>query len=162
MLPVWECLTDEEAFLRFAGWNPVARFDPDRFDIDLVEKVEPLLSRDHPTVLKDYPAEAAALAKLKPDNPTVAERWELYIGGMEIANAFSELTDAAEQRKRFEKSAAQRKAAGKEVYPLDEKFLAALEKVMPNCGGVALGVDRLVMLLTDSTSIEQIRPFCRE
>jgi lysyl-tRNA synthetase class 2 len=162
MMPVWDCLTVAEAFVQFAGWNPVAAFDPDRFDVDLVEKVEPGLPHDRPTVLKDYPAAAAALARLKPGNPAVAERWELYIGGMEIANAFSELTDAVEQRKRFEKCAAQRKAAGKDVYPLDEAFLAALAKGMPDCGGVALGVDRLAMLLTDSASIDQVRPFCRE
>ena len=128
MMPVWECLTVEDAFVRWAGWNPVTAFDPDRFDMDLVEKVEPCLPRDRPTVLKDYPAAAAALARLKPDNPAVAERWELYVGGLEIANAFSELTDPAEQRKRFEQCAAQRQAAGKEVYPMDEPFLAALEK----------------------------------
>lgn len=162
MLPVWDCLTVEDAFVRFAGWNPVAGFDPDRFDVDLVQKVEPGLSRERPTVLKDYPAAAAALARLKPDRPAVAERWELYVGGLELANAFSELTDAGEQRRRFEACAAERKAAGREVYPLDEKFLAALGKGLPPCGGVALGVDRLVMLMTDSSSIEQVRPFCRE
>ena len=162
MLPVWDCLTVEEAFVRFAGWNPVAGFDPDRFDLDLIGKVEPQLSPDRPTVLKDYPAAAAALARLKPDRPAVAERWELYIAGMEIANAFGELTDPIEQRKRFQACAAERKAAGRHVYPMDEKFLAALEKGLPPCAGVALGVDRLVMLLTDSSSIEQVRPFCRE
>ena len=162
MLPVWDCLTVEEAFLRFAGWNPVTRFDPDRFDVDLIEKIEPSLPSDRPVVLKDYPAAAAALARIKPGNPAVAERWELYVGGMELANAFSELTDAVEQRRRFEACAAQRKAAGREVYPLDEKFLVALNQDMPPCGGIALGVDRLVMLLTNSSSIEQVRPFCRE
>ena len=162
MLPVWECLTVEEAFVRFAGWNPVAHFDADRFDSDLVGKVEPNLPGDMPTVLKDYPAEAAALARLKPDNPAVAERWELYVGGLELVNAFSELTDSAEQRRRFEKCAADRKAAGREAYPMDEQFLQAMGRGMPPCGGAALGVDRLVMLLTDSETIEQVRPYCRE
>jgi len=162
MLPVWECLTVEDAFVRFAGWNPVAHFDPDRFDLDLVGHVEPNMPPGTPTVLKDYPAEAAALARLKPDNPAVAERWELYVGGLELANAFSELTDPAEQRKRFEKCAADRKAAGREVYPMDEPFLEAMGRGIPPCGGAALGMDRLVMLLTDSETIEQVRPFCRE
>jgi elongation factor P--beta-lysine ligase len=110
-------------------------------------------------ILIDYPAEAAALARRKPENFTVAERWELYLGGVEIANAFSELTDAAEQQRRFEACAAKRAVAGSEVYPLDRPFLAALKKGMPPSGGIALGVDRLVMLLTGIKNIQQLLPF---
>ncbi len=160
VMPVWECLTVEEAFLKFAGWNPVKQFDADRFDCDMVEKVEPGLFLNMPVVLKDYPAEAAALARCKAGNPAVAERWELYLGGMEIANAFSELIDPVEQRRRFEECAEKRRGMGKEVYALDEDFLSAMKKGMPECGGVALGIDRLVMFLSDSVEIDQVMAFC--
>ncbi len=94
----WHCLTVREAFRTLAGWDPVAAWDPDRFDLDLVAKVEPGLPRDKPCVLTDYPAPAAALARLKPHDPSVAERWELYVGGLELANAYGELCDAGVQR----------------------------------------------------------------
>ena len=158
LLPRWERITVADAFQRFAGWDPTAAYDEDRFNEDLVNKVEPRLAKDVPTVLTDYPAEAAALARRKPGNPRVAERWELYIGGLELANAYSELTDPVEQRARFEACAAARRALGKEVYPLDEDFLAALGQ-LPPCGGIALGVDRLVMLLADAASIEDVLAF---
>lgn len=159
LLPDWERLTVEDAFILKAGWNPVKEFDAEDFDLDLVEKVEPSFPADRPTLLMDYPAEAAALARCKPARPDVAERWELYIGGMEIANAFGELTDAAEQRRRFGAWAAERRRLGKEVYPLDEEFLAALDQGLPPCSGVALGVDRLVMLFADAASIDDVRAF---
>jgi len=155
----WIRMTVADAFMQYAGWNPVENFDADRFDLDLVNKVEPALPQDRGIILIDYPAEAAALARRKPGNPAVAERWELYLGGIEIANAFSELTDAAEQQQRFEACAAKRAAAGSEVYPLDRPFLAALKKGMPSSGGIALGVDRLVMLLANIENIQQLLPF---
>jgi lysyl-tRNA synthetase class 2 len=159
----WERVTVSQAFERWAGWDPVAEFDQDRFDLDLVNKVEPALARDRPVVMCDYPKEAAALAEVSErGGRLVAERWELYAGGMELANAYSELTDAGEQRKRFEACAALRKSEGREAYPLDEPFLAALESGLPVCGGIALGVDRLVMLMHGAESITDVRPFCRE
>jgi len=109
-------------------------------------------------VLKDYPVDAAALSRLKPDNPLLAERWELYISGIELANAYSELTDASEQRRRFEACAAQRELRGKDVYPLDEKFLLALAQ-MPPSGGAALGVDRLLMLMEGQAALDGVLPF---
>ena len=151
----WKIFSVEEVFEKFAGWNPVEEFDADRFDLDLIEKVEPALPKDSPVVLKDYPAELCALARLKPDNPKVAERWELYLGGIEIANAYSELTDPVEQRARFEYWGEQRRALGKEVYPIDEEFIQALEK-MPPASGVALGVDRLLMTLTGAKHIAEV------
>jgi len=155
----WKILTISDAFLEFAGWDPVGSYAADRFDMDLVEKVEPALKRmGGPVVLIDYPVEAAALSRRKPDNPLVAERWELYIDGIEIANAYSELTDPAEQRCRFEECAAQRKTLGKETYPIDEAFIQALEK-MPPSGGVALGVDRLLMLLAGASDLDAVLPF---
>lgn len=154
----WESLSIAEAFERHAGWNPVAAFDADRFDLDLVSKVEPALPRDRPVVLMEYPAAAAALARLKLGDPRVAERWELYLGGVEIANAFTELADPVEQRARFESCAADRAARGKPVYPIDEAFLAALAR-MPPAGGVALGVDRLTMLLAGADTLDAVLPF---
>ncbi len=155
LLP-WERMTVEDAFVMNAGWNPVTDYDEDRFDVDLVDKVEPALPRGVPVVLTDYPAEAAALARLKPENPAVAERFELYIAGIELANAYSELTDAAEQEARFKECADRRAELGKVVYPMDEEFLAALRAGLPRCGGIALGIDRLVMLLADAASIEDV------
>jgi lysyl-tRNA synthetase class 2 len=153
-------LTVREAFRRWAGWDPVAAYDADRFDTDLVARIEPALPRDRPCVLRDYPAAAAALARRKAGDEAVAERWELYAGGLELANAYSELTDPREQRQRFLDCARSRQAAGRAVYPLDEEFLAALEKGLPDCAGVALGFDRLVMLLCGVRDIEQVRAFC--
>jgi lysyl-tRNA synthetase class 2 len=154
----WHILTVREAFQRHAGWDPLTAYDADRFDMDLVTRVEPALPLDRPVVLTDYPPEAAALARCRPDTPPVAERWELYAGGLELANAYSELTDAREQRRRFEACARRRRAAGRAAYPLDEDFLSALEH-LPPCGGVALGFDRLVMLLTDAATIDAVCPF---
>jgi lysyl-tRNA synthetase class 2 len=128
----------------------------------MVNLVEPSLARDRGVVLIDYPAEVAALAKRSSSNPRVAERWELYLGGLEIANAFSELTDAREQRLRFETCALERAQDGDEVYPLDRAFLAALGKGLPPCGGIALGVDRLLMALTGIDDIGKVMAFGHE
>ena len=148
-------LTVREAYLRWAGWDPVEAWDQDRFDFDMATKIEPNLP-EKPLFLTDYPAPAASLARLKASDPRVAERWELYVGGMELANAFTELTDPAEQRRRFEAARAERRALGEADYPLDEEFLSALAH-MPRAGGVALGVDRLVMLACGATSIDEVR-----
>ncbi len=153
-----EIFTVSEVYEKFADWNPVDEFDADRFDFDMVEKIEPNLPKDVPVILKDYPSECCALARLKPCNPKIAERWELYLGGIEIANAYSELTDPVEQRTRFEKWGAQRKALGKTVYPLDEEFIQCLEQ-MPSSGGCALGIDRLLMALTGAKSLDDILLF---
>lgn len=159
--PPWTCLSVREAYQRFAGWDPVRDWDPERFDLDMVHAVEPALPRDRPTVLTDYPAEAASLARLKPDDPQVAERWELYIGGLELANAYSELCDAETQRARFLAAAEARRQLSKVIYPLDEPFLDALRSGMPPCGGIALGIDRLIMLTCDASDITEVRPFCQ-
>ena len=154
----WTVQTVQDAFTVHAGWDPVSGYDADRFDLDLVEKVEPALSAASPTVLIDYPAEAAALSRRKAGSPGLAERWELYIGGLELANAYSELTDAEEQRQRFLACGKQRISMGKTDYGLDEPFMASLD-TLPPCGGIALGVDRLVMLLCDAASLDAVLPF---
>jgi len=155
----WPQLCIEELFLQHAGWNPVESYDAERFEHDLVHKVEPALPRDTPVFVMDYPAPAAALSRRKPGRERVAERFELYINGIEIANAFSELIDPAEQRCRFEAWARERQSAGAPVYPLDEAFLAALELGMPPSGGIALGIDRLIMVLLGATSLDAVMAF---
>ncbi|MDO9540975.1 MAG: EF-P lysine aminoacylase EpmA [Kiritimatiellia bacterium] len=155
----WQLFSVPELFEKFAGWNPVITFDERRFDEDMVNCIEPNLPVDRPVVLLDYPAQVAALARLKTDDCRLAERWELYLGGVELANAFSELTDANEQRKRFEECARKRRAMGKPVYELDSDFLAALEKGLPPSAGVALGLDRLVMLFAGVESLDDVLPF---
>ena len=154
----WFETTVSEAFRGAAGWDPLTAYDADRFDLDLVEKVEPSFPANRPVVLKDYPVEAAALARCRTGPPPAAERWELYVAGLELANAFSELIDADEQRRRFDACAEQRAAMGKDVYPVDEAFLSALSD-MPPAAGVALGIDRLVMLLADAESIDEVQAF---
>lgn len=155
-----EIFTVRELFQEFAGWDPVEAFDEDRFDLDLVEKVEPELARESvPVVVKDFPAERAALARLQPENCRVADRWEMYLGGVEIANAYTELTDAAAQRKRFELCRERRRSRGQEVYPLDEEFLSAMKSGMPPCAGIALGMDRLLMRLTGAHHISEVVAF---
>ena len=148
-------VTVREAYLRWAGWDPVEAWDQDRFDFDMATKIEPNLPKG-PLFLMDYPAPAASLARLKADDPRVAERWELYVDGLELANAFTELTDPVEQRRRFEGARAERRALGEADYPLDEAFLDALAR-MPPSGGVALGVDRLVMLACGVHDISEVR-----
>ena len=150
-------VTVREAYRRWAGWDPVEAWDQDRFDFDMATKIEPNLPKG-PLFLMDYPAPAASLARLKADDPRVAERWELYVDGLELANAFTELTDPVEQRRRFESARAERRALGEADYPLDEEFLDALAR-MPPSGGVALGVDRLVMLACGVRDISDVR-FC--
>ncbi|MFO7604608.1 MAG: EF-P lysine aminoacylase EpmA [Gammaproteobacteria bacterium] len=117
--------------------------------------VEALLPKDAPVFIYDYPPTQAALARVRPGVEPVAERFELYINGMELANGFHELTDATEQRRRFEQDNRKRQAAAKAVMPLDEGLLAVLPQV-PNCAGVALGFDRLLMLAADVSDIAAV------
>ncbi|MDB5467564.1 MAG: Lysine--tRNA ligase [Phenylobacterium sp.] len=127
----------------------------DVFSRVLVERIEPRLGEGRATVLCEYPTPQAALARPKPGQPKVAERFELYACGVELANAFGELTDAAEQRRRFEAEMAEKARVYGERYPLDEDFLAALAQ-MPPASGAALGFDRLAMLATGAERIEQV------
>jgi elongation factor P--(R)-beta-lysine ligase len=126
----------------------------------MVERVEPALARlGRPVLLYDFPAPLAALSRLRPEDPTVAGRFEVYAGGLELANAFWELTDWAEQRRRLEQDRSQRRAEGAAVHALDERFLAALAEGIPPTSGIALGVDRLVMLLAEVEDIRQVVAF---
>ena len=127
----------------------------DIFSRILAERVEPKLGIGRATLLYEYPLPLAALARAKPGSNQVAERFELYACGVELANAFGELTDAAEQRARFAAAMAEKERIHGERYPLDEDFLAALA-AMPQASGIALGFDRLVMLATGASRIEQV------
>lgn len=121
--------------------------------------IQPTLPARQFTFVFDYPEDQAALARVRPDSPPVAERFELYLGSTELANGYQELTSAAEQRRRFEVENALRRERGQEAYPVDEHLLAALEHGMPECAGVALGVDRLLMALTGMGSISEVIAF---
>lgn len=124
----------------------------------MVDRVEPALARlDTPVFVTEFPASQAALARLHPSRPEVAERFELYACGMELANAFGELTCAQQQRQRFVEARDARARASKRDYPLDEAFLTALER-MPDAAGIALGIERLLMLLLDASHIDQVSP----
>jgi lysyl-tRNA synthetase class 2 len=127
----------------------------DVFSRVMVEKVEPNLGIERAVILCEYPTAEAALARPKPDDPRVAERFELYACGVELANAFGELTDAGEQRRRFEAEMDEKARVYGERYPLDEDFLAALA-IMPNASGSALGFDRLVMLAAGASRVDQV------
>ena len=127
----------------------------DIFSRILVERVDPHLGVGRASVLYEYPLPQAALARAKPGSGKVAERFELYACGVELANGFGELTDAVEQRRRFETVMAAKQRIHGESYPLDEDFLEALPSMPPACG-VALGFDRLVMLATGAQRVEQV------
>lgn len=157
----WERLTVSAAFAQYTDLDPATALAQDRFDELMVTCIEPRLGQNRPTFLKDYPASLAALARLHQETPGVAERFELYVAGLELANAFSELIDPGEQAQRFKKEQAQRAAQHKTVYPWPRKFIEALAD-MPPCAGIALGVDRLVMLFADQPQIDAVVAFTPE
>lgn len=152
-----EFITVEEAFRRYAGVSTQEAERQDRFDELMVTKIEPELGRGRLTFLTDYPANRASLARLRADNPAVAERWELYIEGIELANAFGELTDAAEQKARFRAALEFRAAHGMHPYPAAVEFFAALDRGLPQSSGCAMGLDRLAMIFCDTDDIGDVR-----
>jgi elongation factor P--(R)-beta-lysine ligase len=177
-----ERLTYREAFLRFVDIDPFVcskadlaaramslgvevtpelRAQPESAwrDLLLSHVVEPRLGQDRPTFLYDYPASQASLARVVPGNPPLAARFELYLNGIELANGFHELADAPEQRKRFEAQQYMRAESGLPEVPMDERLLAALAAGFPDCAGVALGFDRLVMVAAGAASIQDAIPF---
>ena len=181
--PPWDYLSVQEAFEKFADVDLLATapdlLQPDAGMLRLaadglgvrtddsdtwediffrifLDRIEPNLGIAAPTVLHSYPASMAALARLSPDDPRVADRFEIFICGLELANGYGELTDPAEQRARFASEIDKRERAGRDAYPVDEDFLAALESGIPECAGIALGFDRLVMLATGADRIEDV------
>jgi lysyl-tRNA synthetase class 2 len=153
----FERITVREAFARYAGIKDAAKLaarDEDRYFELLVSRVEPALAEHaRPVFLTHYPISQAALSRPHPEDPTVAERAELYFGGVELCNAYGELTDPVEQRRRMVEEAKRRKALKRAVYPLDEPFLASLVEGMPPSAGNALGFERLVMVATNRSEI---------
>ncbi|MBI3514914.1 MAG: EF-P lysine aminoacylase GenX [Proteobacteria bacterium] len=179
----WERLSVAEAFARYAGIDLLATApDPQAPDVGrltaaaaragiaahdgddwdslffriFLERIEPRLGTPAPTILTDYPISMAALARPSARDPRLAERFELYVAGLELANAFSELTDPVEQRRRFEADVATKQRLYGERYPIDEDFLAALGSGFPASAGIALGVDRLVMLACAAAHIDDV------
>lgn len=179
----FERLTVQDAFLKYALTDLLATIDDDHnpspnalrercrvlgissadddtwedlFFRIFLEKIEPKLGVGVPTILYDYPISMAALSRPKTSNPRLAERFEIYVCGMELANAFGELTDPAVQRARFEADMQKKQALYGERYPIDQDFLAALEEGMPESAGIALGVDRLAMLVAGVDHIEEV------
>lgn len=179
----WRILTVVDAFAEYVGIDLLSTYDgsmepdpvplveaatavgirprdgdrwEDVFFRVMFERIEPLLGDERPVVLTDYPLNMAALSRPKPSEPRLAERFELYICGVELANAFGELTDAAQQRARFEADAALKERLYGERVPIDEDFLAALEWGLPESSGIALGFDRLVMLASGAETIDDV------
>jgi lysyl-tRNA synthetase class 2 len=161
LTPPWSRISVSDAFDRFGSTSLEAALEHDQFDEIMVAEIEPNLERSRPVFLFDYPASCGGLARLKPEDSRYAERFELYIGGLEICNAFSELTDPVEQRARFERELEHRRGSDRRVYPMPDKFLDAL-KDMPAAAGNALGIDRLAMLFCDSTQIDDVVAFTPE
>ncbi|MCW8893212.1 MAG: EF-P lysine aminoacylase EpmA [Deltaproteobacteria bacterium] len=161
LTPPWPRLTVKQAFVQHSQIGLDEALSTDQFETIMTEQIEPGLSSRQPTFLIDYPVEHASLARRKPDDPTVAERFELYIAGLEIANGFSELTDPEEQQKRFTAEEALRRKIGKRPYPCPEPFLKELAALPPSAG-IALGIDRLIMLLCDQKSIDDVVSFTPE
>jgi len=176
LAPPWERLSVHEAFARYADLDLDATPDAAamrrvlmargyRTDVGttweqgyhqiFLNEIEPRLGRPVPTILYDYPASMAALARRKADDSRYAERFEVYIGGIELGNAFSELTDADEQQARLEAERAERVALGKALYDIDADFLRALHVGMPPSAGIAVGVDRVVMLFAAVDTIQE-------
>jgi lysyl-tRNA synthetase class 2 len=159
--PPWDRITVSDAFARYASVSIHDALDHEKFDEIIGCDIAPKLGNTKPVFLYDYPARCGALAKLKDSDPSVAERFELYICGIELCNGFSELTDSVIQRQRFETEMEIRKLSGKSTYPMPEKFLSALSE-MPNASGNALGIDRLLMLFANVCNIDDVVSFTPE
>lgn len=159
--PSWERLSVEDAFIRYSSLTMDAALKSDKFDEIIAFDIEPNLGLTKPTFLYDYPASTCPLAVPRPDQPHLAQRFELYIGGLELCNGFTELTDPDEQRRRFAKELARRENSGEDVYPMPEKFLDDLH-MMPEAAGNAMGLDRLIMLFAQAESIDEVVAFTPE
>lgn len=153
-------VTVAEVYQKQAGWNPCRTWDENRYFIDWVEKIDPWLHAQQGIFLLDFPAPLASLAKISSRDPGVCERFELFIEGIEIGNAFSELTDPTEHEIRFRIAQEKRVLSGKESYPADAGFMGFIaNRGMPCAGGMAIGVDRLVMALLGIKHIDEVQTF---
>lgn len=150
---------DDSELLAAAGDAPADCTRDMLFDYLFATRIQPEFDRDSITVVFDYPASQAALARLHPDQPGLAQRFEVFVGTMELANGYQELSDPEEQRARFEADNRTRQRLGRPVMPLDESMLEALDSGLPDCSGVAVGVDRLVMAVLGADHIDQVTAF---
>lgn len=176
----WERISVAEAFQKYCQIDTETLLDKQKllakgrergFSVDehttweqiynqfFLNDIEPHFGVDRPTIIYDFPASQAALAKRKADDPRFAERFEFYIAGIEMGNAFTELTDADEQLKRFQSERAERESLGKVMYDIDMDYIAALQTGLPPTGGIAVGIDRIVMFFADAPSIQDILVF---
>lgn len=154
-----ERIAVDELYSENAGWRPSLDWDEERYFSDWVEKIEPFLFTLNNVFVFDFPAPLASLSKIKGDNPLVCERFELFVDGIEIANAFTELTDYDEHLIRFKKVREKRNRMGKDQYPMDRGFLNSLKSGIPECGGIAVGFDRLIMAILDLDHIDFVQSF---
>lgn len=154
----WEIISVVEVFRKYAGVDFEKHLDDEDYFFKVMgEVIEPQLGSPVPTIVYDYPVRMAALSRVRKSDPRFAERFEIYVCGVELANAFGELTDAVEQRRRYEEAMdVQRRLYGFD-YPIEEDFLKALEHGMPEASGIALGIDRLVMLATGAGDISLVQ-----
>ena len=171
-------LSYQQLFLKYAGLDPFTADEKELRarakdhgvdDIELSRKqwldllvsivIQPTLPEECLTFVYDFPADQAALARVRPGNPPVAERFELYVGRAELANGYQELTDAREQKQRFDNENIHRESSGKDKYEIDQHLIDALAHGLPECAGVALGVDRLLMVLCGAGSINEVTAF---
>ncbi len=157
----WHRMTVGAAFERFSPGSLDEVLSSGRFEEVLIARVEPGLGIPVPVFLQDYPASMASLSRLGAHDPGVCERVELYMGGMEIANGFSELTDSEEQLRRFQRDTEERNRLGRKAFRMPEAFLKAVER-MPSSAGMALGIDRLLMVLADRRKIDEVVAFTPE
>lgn len=159
--PPWDCITVAEAFETFSNTGLSDALTNDTYDEVMGCEIEPKLGFEKPVFLYDYPASKASLARVREGKSQVAERVELYIAGLELANGFTELIDPEEQASRFKAEQDLRKRLGKKNYPLPESFLQNLAR-MPRCAGIAAGLDRIIMLFCDTTEIDDVVAFVPE
>jgi len=179
----FERISVVEAFKKYADIDDQVLFDPDQlraeakkrgyrvsdqddwemvYDLIYLKEVEPHLGQERPTIIYDFPAQFAPLAKTSSQDPRVKERFELYLFGIELADAYNELTDPVEQEKQFRKEIELRKKLSKKDHPADWDFIEALKEGLPDCSGVALGIDRLVMIFANKTDINEVMFFAGE
>lgn len=157
--PITATIAELQAALGDVAIDPVGLERDDWLDLLLTHRLQPAFPADGMLAVHDYPASQAALARVRPGDPPLAERFEFYLGPLELANGYHELTDAVEQRQRFERDVSRRAQRGGTAPPIDGRLLAALEHGLPSCAGVALGVDRLLMAMVGSDRIADVLAF---
>ena len=155
----WPRMTVREAFERYASISLRQAIDEGKFELVLCTEVEPHLGNGAPLFLTEYPMECSGLSAALPGKPGFVARWELYVAGLEIGNACTELADPPEQERRFQATADLRAADHRPVYPMDQPFMNAMWNGFPLCAGTAIGLDRLAMVLTNADDIAEVKAF---